>query len=235
MTELPSLPVLLDELLLRLACPLLEEVRELIFKLAGRPGENQTILLLDLWDGDVPVKVMRQARWHRRHLLNEPNEERFRLVSQEIEAHWGSDSDLRLQNLSTQECLAQLPDGAIMLAVAAQSMWEMSNVQLQECLKVLNRCLHHNGCVVLLAPVQPREPELSDQLSDRLAPRGSLLRRMIAERLAQIPSRTDEDFQVMFLEAELDYECVLKCYPFQCWLLTHTRQFRSSTRLFSVF
>jgi len=235
--DAPSFRVVFEELLLRLASPLQKEVRELIIELGNGPGENQKVLFLDLSDGHLVIDVMRQATWHRTYLVNEPDEQRFRLVSDAISARWGADDLLQLHNLSTDAFLSQLPERSIMFVATGQSLWDMSNEQLQICLKKLNRCLHPNGCIVLLAPVQPREPKIASRMSDRIKqslPMGSASD-TLSERLGEAHMRTEEDYEIMLLEARFSYECLGKSQVFQCWLLTHTRQVRGTNSLFSIY
>lgn len=237
MLENTSLATVVDDILLRLYQPFRQDFLESVLSLARAPGENQVILLLESWLGELPVTLSRNDCWHRYYKVNEPIHDRYTIASRALNASWSKDEYVSLKNLSTLDFLASIGEASVMLTVAGESMWKMTHMEFKDCLKAISRCLHKNGAAIVLGLVQPENSILRqfhlDRLRSRL-PQVDSIWRLVEERFSPTCSRTEEDFCLLFLEAQFDFECLCKCYPFQAWMLTHSSAKRSSDRLFSI-
>jgi hypothetical protein len=238
LNEGASFSAVFDDMLLRLHGTFRDEFLETVFEIAKQPGEHQVTLLLESWLGELPIALLRNDCWHRYYKVNERYEDRYAIASRAMNETWGEDCYVSLKNLSALDFLTSVGEGSVMFTLAGESLWTMSNTELQDCLKAISRCLHKNGAVIVLGLVQPGNSILRefhfDKLKRRL-PQVDSITKLLEERFSSTCSRTEEDFCIMFLEAEFEYECICKNYPFQAWMLTHSSPKRAGSRLFSVY
>jgi len=216
-------PILFDDLLLRSQTQFRKDFLD--FLMHRKPGENTWTYLLDSWLGELPTLLLKKDCWHREYEVNESVHARY-MVASEVVRDRSEAEYVSLRNLPTQDFLASISDGSAMVMVATDSLWAMTDTQLFDCLKGINRCLHRNGAAFIVGLVRTSLPDFQDLYFDRLRLQLPPIRAVtsILEDRFNSGTRTEESFCYFFSEAGLNAECICKQLPLQAWLLTRSDQ-----------